>query len=154
MSSKRHKSKRTRSPSSRRNSSEDRSDHSPKRRRNEDEPLQQILKSIDSLAKRMETLESQQLQRDLIPSVSDVYEGHEDDSLSIMADIADLVHSPSHEASTEPIKASTEPIKASTEPIKAPVGPNGAPQTLNVLRPKKILQMRRILVRITAFSIH
>ena len=147
MSSKRHKSKRTRSPSSRRNSSEDRSDHSPKRRRNEDEPLQQILKSIDSLAKRMETLESQQLQRDLIPSVSDVYEGHEDDSLSIMADIADLVHSPSHEASTEP-------IKASTEPIKAPVGPNGAPQTLNVLRSKKILQMRRILVRITAFSIH
>ena len=118
MSSKRHKSKRTRSPSSRRNSSEDRSDHSPKRRRNEDEPLQKILKSIDSLAKRMETLESQQLQRDLIPSVSDVHEGHEYDSLSIMADIADLDHSPSHEASTEP--------------IKAPVGPNGAPQTLNV----------------------
>ena len=132
MSSKRHKTKRTRSPSSRQNSSEDRSDHSPKRRRNEDEPLQKILKSIDSLAKRMETLESQQLQRDLIPSVSDVHEGHEDDSLSIMADIADLDHSPSHEASTEPIKASTEPIKASTEPIKAPVGPNGAPQTLNV----------------------
>ena len=122
MSSKRHKSKRTRSPSSRRSSSEDRSDHSPKRRRNEDEPLQKILKSIDSLAKRMETLESQQLQRDLIPSVSDVHEGHEDDSLSVMADIADLDHSPCHEASTEPIKASTEPIKAL-------VGPNGAPQT-------------------------
>ena len=132
MSSKRHKSKRSRSPSSRRNSSEDRSNHSPKRRRNEDEPLQKILKSIDSPAKRMKTLESQQLQRDLIPSVSGVHEGHEDDSLSIMADIADLDHSPSHEASTEPIKAPTEPIKASTEPIKAPVGPNGAPQTLNV----------------------
>ena len=56
-----------------------------------------------------------------------------DDTLSIMADIADFEHSPDSEATVEPIKASVEPVQASSvEPIKAPVGPNGAPQKSNI----------------------
>ena len=125
MSSSRHKShKRTRSrspPSSRRNSahssSEDRSEHSPpKRHKNkEDGSLEKILKSIETLTQRIDSLETRSLQREIIPSVSDV---QEDDTLSIMADIADFEHSPDSEATVEP--------------IKAPVGPNGAPQKSNI----------------------
>lgn len=140
MSSSRHKShKRTHSrssPSSRRNSahssSEDRSEHSPpKRHKNkEDGSLEKILKSIETLTQRIDSLETRSLQREIIPSVSDV---HEDDTLSIMAGIADFEHSPDSEATVEPIKASVEPVQASSvEPIKAPVGPNGAPQKSNI----------------------
>ena len=140
MASRRHKShKRTRSrspPSSRRNSahssSEDRSEHSPpKRRKNkEDGSLEKILKSIETLTERIDSIETRSLQKKIIPSVSDV---HEDDTLSIMADIAGFEHSSDPEAPVEPIKASVEPVQASSvEPIKAPVGPNEAPQKLNI----------------------
>ena len=167
MSSSRHKShKRTRSrspPSFRRNSAhssaEDRSEHSPpKRHKNkEDGSLEKILKSIETLTQRIDSLETRSLQREIIPSVSDV---QEDDTLSIMADIADFEHSPDSEATVEPIKASVEPVQASSvEPIKAPVGPNGAPQKSNISLSDHCVNTQENSalaegVTITSFSIH
>ena len=126
MSSRRHKSHkrdRSRSPSSRRNSApsaEDQNDHSPPKRRKEDDSLQEILNSIEILSKRLDSLASRSLQREIIPSVSDV---HEDDTLSIMADMSGLDSSPPrmpNAAPVEPIQAPVEPIKATVEPTEAP----------------------------------
>jgi len=66
----------------------------------------------------MDSLESRWLQREIIPSVSDV---HEDDTLSIMADMSGLDSSPprmSNAAPVEPIKATVEPIETPSESCK------------------------------------
>ena len=134
MSNRRHKSRkrsRSRSPSSRQNSvSSPGAQHGgspPKRRKDENDSLQKILQSIESLSSRIDSLESRANRPETITDT-------DDDALSIMAgetsglEISEpLATEASFETATSPVRVPTEPIKAPVEPIKAPVAPIKAP---------------------------
>ena len=134
MSHRRHKSRKrtcSRSPSSRQNSPSSPDGHherSPtKRRKDESDPLQKILQSIERLSNRIDSLESRANQPETIADT-------DDDALSIMAgetsglEISEpLATEASFETATTPVGAPVEPIKAPVEPIQAPVAPTKAP---------------------------
>ena len=136
MSSRKHKSRkrtRSRSPSSRRNSisAPDIQNESspPKRRRDpEDDTLQWILHSIESLSGRLDSLESRSNQLESVTDTDiDVLSVMADDTSSLMEINDPLATEKSLETSSLPNGAPVEPIEASVEPIKAPVKPIKAP---------------------------
>lgn len=134
MSNRRHKSRkrsRSRSPSSRQNSVSSPDVHHegspPKRRKDENDSLQKILQSIESLSSRIDSLESRANHPETITDT-------DDDALSIMAgetsglEISEpLATETSFKTATTPVGAPIEPIKAPVEPIQAPVAPIKAP---------------------------
>ena len=127
MSSRRHKSRkrsRSRSPSSRQNSVASPDVHHegspPKRRKDENDSLQKILQSIESLSSRIDSLESRANQPETITDT-------DDDAVSIMAGETSgleisvpLVTEASLKTATAPIRAPVEHIQGPVEPIKAP----------------------------------
>ena len=139
MSSRKHKSRkrtRSRSPSSRQNSvsSHDAQSESspPKRRRDlEEDTLQRILHSIESLSGRLDSLESRSNQ---LESATNTDIGSlslmADDTPSLMEINVPLTTNKSLETSSSPIRAPIEPIEAPIEPIEAPVEPIKAPVRL------------------------
>ncbi|KAL9964636.1 hypothetical protein ACROYT_G028306 [Oculina patagonica] len=144
MSSKKHKSRkrtRSRSPSSRQNSvaSHDAQSESssPKRRRDlEEDTLQRILHSIESLSGRIDSLETRSNQLESATSTDlDALSLMADDTPSLMELDVPLTSNKSLETSSssirapiEPIEAPIESLKAPIEPIKAPIEPDKAPK--------------------------
>ena len=136
MSRRKHKSrKRTRSrlPSSRRNSisaPDVQIESSPPKqcRDPEDDTLQRILHSIESLSGRLDSLESRSNQLESVTDTDiDVLSVMADDTSSLMEINDPLGTEKSLETSSLPKGAPVEPIEASVEPIKAPVKPIKAP---------------------------
>ena len=136
MSSRKHKSRkrtRSRSPSSRQNSvsSHDAQSESspPKRRRDlEEDTLQRILHSIESLSGRLDSLESRSNQLESAMNTDiDALSLMTDDTPSLMEINVPLTTNKSLETSSSPIRAPIEPIEAPIEPIEAPVEPIKAP---------------------------
>lgn len=139
MSHRRHKSRkrsRSRSPSSRQISVSSPDVHHegspPKRRKDENDYLQKILQSIESLSERMDSLESRANRPETIADT-------DDDVLSIMADDSSgldinehLATDASSKTTTTPVGAPVEPIKAPVEPIQAPIAPTKAPTESNM----------------------
>ena len=137
MSSRKHKSRkrtRSRSPSSRQNSisSHDAQSESspPKRRRDlEEDTLQRILHSIESLSGRLDSLESRSNQLESATNTDiDALSLMADDTPSLMEINVPLTTNKSLETSSSPIRAPIEPIEAPIEPIEAPVEPVKAPK--------------------------
>ena len=136
MSSRKHKSRkrtRSRSPSSRQTSvsSHDAQSESspPKRRRDlEEDTLQRILHSIESLSGRLDSLKSRSNQLESATNTDiDALSLMADDTPSLMEINVPLTTNKSLETSSSPIRAPIEPIEAPIEPIEAPVEPVKAP---------------------------
>ena len=126
ISHRRHKShKRTcsRSPSSRQNSISSPDVHHegspPKRHKDENDPLQKILQSIEHLSNRIDLLESRANQPETIADTDDV--------LSIMTGEMSGLEISEPLATEASFKTANTPIGAPVEPIQAPVVPTKAP---------------------------